>query len=92
LSTQILGLYKQLTSPEIPEGSWLWFIDADAIISNMKIHVLDHVQSAPSFLAQFSEYKGGDAANPSLYMGVHSVAPWELEVSVIEAPIPFLRS
>lgn len=61
-------------------------MDADAIISNMKIHVLDHVQSAPSFLAQFGEeYKGEHASDPSLYMAMHSVLPWELEVRIAEA-------
>ena len=75
---QVFALWKHLVSQEIPEGSWLWFLDGDAVITNFTSDVLEHVRSAPIFQAQFEEYKDAVATDPSIFMAAHNVKPWPI--------------
>lgn len=77
---QVFALWKHLTSQEIPEGSWLWFLDGDAVITNFTSGVLEHVRSVPTFQAQFEEFKGALAKDPSIFMAAHSVKPWKIDI------------
>ena len=73
---QVMAIWKYLNSPKVPEGTWFWFLDADAVITNYAADVLERAQQAPAFQDAFEDYQQPAVEDPSLFVAAHSVQPW----------------